>query len=184
MLHDSARPIRVPLDDGVHLLEIVVKMSKDLRALRTEDLELNAKGYDLDRASAKLGQRPGAADNTNPMTGRLRVLWTKVCKPIVDKLLEIGVKEKSRVWWCPTGKLVELPLHAAGPYAGEEKNLPDIFISSYTPTLSSLIRARRGLSTGSRSKQSKILAIGQTKGLPKVRPSHMSTAVCASELSS
>jgi len=33
-------------------------------------------------------------------------------------------------------------LHAAGPYKSGQKNLPELYISSYTPTLSSLIRAR------------------------------------------
>jgi CHAT domain-containing protein len=39
----------------------------------------------------------------------------------------------SRVWWCPTGPLMTLPLHAA---------MLEHAVSSYTPTLRVLIRAR------------------------------------------
>jgi CHAT domain-containing protein len=50
--------------------------------------------------------------------------------------------ELVRVWWCTTGFLTFLPIHAAGIYG--EKSFPgsklmDVVVSSYTPTLSSLI---------------------------------------------
>ena len=35
-----------------------------------------------------------------------------------------------------------LPLHAAAPYRKDQQNLADLYISSYMPTLSALIRAR------------------------------------------
>ena len=49
-----------------------------------------------------------------------------------------------RVWWCPTGPLSTLPLHAAGIYAPDTKmgaveNASDYMVSSYTPTLNSLL---------------------------------------------
>jgi CHAT domain-containing protein len=50
--------------------------------------------------------------------------------------------ELIRVWWCTTGFLTFLPIHAAGIY-GEKafpgSKLSDFVVSSYTPTLSSLI---------------------------------------------
>ena len=50
--------------------------------------------------------------------------------------------ETVRVWWCTTGFLTFLPIHAAGIY-GEKaftgSKLSDFVVSSYTPTLSSLI---------------------------------------------
>ncbi|KDR67678.1 hypothetical protein GALMADRAFT_105637 [Galerina marginata CBS 339.88] len=72
----------------------------------------------------------------------LRKIWNDVVLPVVNCLTKLGVQERSRIWWCPTSELCALPLHAAGPYRPNEKNLPDIYISSYTPTLSALIRAR------------------------------------------
>jgi hypothetical protein len=41
--------------------------------------------------------------------------------------------------------LCGLPIHAAGPYARGKKNLPDLYISSYTSTLSASIKGRSGV---------------------------------------
>ncbi|KAJ7024631.1 CHAT domain-containing protein, partial [Mycena alexandri] len=42
----------------------------------------------------------------------------------------------TRIWWCPTGSLAVLPIHAAGIYEGDNpESLSDYTISSYTPTL-------------------------------------------------
>jgi CHAT domain-containing protein len=60
------------------------------------------------------------------------------------------VQKKShrpRLWWCPTGDLAELPLHAAGIYDGPKSNqdcTAEYVVSSYTPTLSALRTARQG----------------------------------------
>lgn len=48
---------------------------------------------------------------------------------------------RSRIWWCPTGPLAFLPLHAAGIYGSAY--LPglcvsDFVVSSYTPTVHSI----------------------------------------------
>lgn len=72
----------------------------------------------------------------------LTELWDLVVSPVVDRLLPHTIKG-SRIWWCPTGKFATLPLHAAGMYQGMEPNLPQLYVSSYTPTLSSLIKSRR-----------------------------------------
>lgn len=48
----------------------------------------------------------------------------------------------SRIWWCPTGPLAFLPIHAAGLYGATiapGSTLSEFVISSYTPTLSALI---------------------------------------------
>ena len=71
----------------------------------------------------------------------LQELWDSVISPIAEFLL-LQVHCQSRIWWCPTAEFSLLPLHAAGPYRKGRKNLADMFISSYTPTLSALIRAR------------------------------------------
>jgi tetratricopeptide (TPR) repeat protein len=100
------------------------------------------------------------------MIAILRELWNIVVLPVKEQLRLLGVAEKSRIWWCPTSYLCALPLHASGSYKKGEKSLPDLFISSYTPTLSSLIRARSGLrSTGTIPD---LLLISQPETLPKV----------------
>jgi CHAT domain-containing protein len=48
-----------------------------------------------------------------------------------------------RIWWCATGPLAFLPIHAAGIYSPDaiESQIGDYVISSYTPTLSALLEA-------------------------------------------
>lgn len=75
----------------------------------------------------------------------LQHLWNFVVQPVVNQLAQLQVLEKSHIWWCPTSYFSALPLHAAGPYKKGLKNLPDLYISSYTPTLGSLIKARANI---------------------------------------
>ncbi|KAG1747644.1 TPR-like protein [Suillus lakei] len=75
----------------------------------------------------------------------LRKLWLRVVGPIVQALSEL-VHRGSRIWWCPTAEFTQLPLHAAGPYEKKNRNLSHFYISSYTPTLAALIRARQQFS--------------------------------------
>ncbi|GJE92053.1 CHAT domain-containing protein [Phanerochaete sordida] len=77
----------------------------------------------------------------------LKDLGDLLVSPVLEKLHELGIEEGSRIWWCPTSVVSALPLHAAGPLAvqGSKKSkvyLPDLYVSSYTPTLSALIDAR------------------------------------------
>ena len=46
-----------------------------------------------------------------------------------------------RIWWCATGSLAFLPIHAAGIYgdATPGSSISDYVVSSYTPTLNALI---------------------------------------------
>ncbi|KIJ64560.1 hypothetical protein HYDPIDRAFT_28497 [Hydnomerulius pinastri MD-312] len=75
------------------------------------------------------------------LAGVLRHLWDNIVCDVV-RVLEQQVPKNSRIWWCPTGVFTSLPLHAAGPYRANQPSLSDIYVSSYTPTLSALIRSR------------------------------------------
>jgi CHAT domain-containing protein len=56
---------------------------------------------------------------------------------------EASGRDRPRVHWCPVGALAFLPIHAAGVYSqGRLECCSDYVISSYTPTLSALRRAR------------------------------------------
>ncbi|KAG0702008.1 TPR-like protein [Suillus ampliporus] len=81
---------------------------------------------------------------SNKMVGVLRKLWDGVVGPIVQAL-RVGkfTPRGSRIWWCPTAEFTLLPLHAAGPYTPNSHSFSHFYISSYTPTLAALIRARR-----------------------------------------
>ncbi|KAH8105057.1 TPR-like protein [Phellopilus nigrolimitatus] len=76
----------------------------------------------------------------------LESLWNRVVSRVVEKLGELGIEKQTRIWWCPTSLLSALPFHAAGPIRVEnDRNqyLSDDYISSYTPTLTALINARK-----------------------------------------
>jgi len=99
----------------------------------------------------------------------LRDLWNNIVSPVHDCLTKLAVPQKSRIWWCPTSELCALPLHAAGPYQPKQKNLPDIYTSSYIPTLSALITARSNMVVG-QSIAPNLLLIGQPgEGLENVQ---------------
>ncbi|KAG1824135.1 TPR-like protein [Suillus variegatus] len=109
-----------------------------------------------------LAEQFGSSDNIQlKLVGMLRKLWNDVVGPVVQALRELNARPGSRIWWCPTADFTLLPLHAAGPYEPKKKNLSDIYISSYTPTLTTLIRARQQ-PEGSRDASSQhFVAIGQ-----------------------
>ncbi len=76
----------------------------------------------------------------------LEELYELVGRPVIKKLHELQVPEQSRVWWCPTSVFCSLPLHAMGPIPtddGPEQYFLDLYIPSYTPTLSALIGSYR-----------------------------------------
>src|SRR5690606_27190745 len=55
-------------------------------------------------------------------------LWDTVAKPVLDAL----PSDTARLWWCPTGLLTFLPLHAAGHHSsGSRRTLLDRVICSY-----------------------------------------------------
>jgi CHAT domain-containing protein len=105
--------------------------------------------------------RAKRADMTRELAFFLRKLWDQIVSPIVD-CLQATLPSQSRIWWCPTGEFSVLPLHAAGPYRKGQQNLPHIYISSYTPTLTALVRARRDDPSNSANEEKRFIAIGQT----------------------
>ncbi|EIN13066.1 hypothetical protein PUNSTDRAFT_61638, partial [Punctularia strigosozonata HHB-11173 SS5] len=74
----------------------------------------------------------------------LHKLWIGVAKPVIE-LLGFSVRRaRPRIWWCPAGRLSFLPIHAAGDYTRNDgMTCSSYVVSSYTPTLSSLLQARK-----------------------------------------
>ena len=78
----------------------------------------------------------------------LKGLYELVGEPVIKRLRVLGVPEQSRIWWCPTSVFCSLPLHAMGPIpssnaSGHERYFSDLYIPSYTPSLSALIESRQ-----------------------------------------
>ncbi|KIK32461.1 hypothetical protein CY34DRAFT_101467, partial [Suillus luteus UH-Slu-Lm8-n1] len=101
----------------------------------------------------------GCSDHQNKLVGILRKLWHDIVDPVVQTLRMLNVRPGSRIWWCPTAEFTLLPLHAAGPYERNRDNLSQIYISSYTPTLATLVHARRSVSQYASTQY--FVAIGQ-----------------------
>jgi hypothetical protein len=77
-----------------------------------------------------------AGDDPTAVAGVLEWLGDAVAGPVLDRLGFTGEPPLPRLWWCPTGLLSILPLHAAG-------SVPDRVVSSVTPSLRALANARR-----------------------------------------
>lgn len=127
---------------------------------------------DVARLGGVLGPDPGKADEYRTIE-MLRELWRSIVRPVADHL--VGPPHflpiPCRIWWCPVGEASKLPLHAAGPFEVNKSNLYDMFASSYTPTLSALIHARRPKSQD--TPQPKLLVVAQAntpnmKSIPHV----------------
>ncbi|EIN03314.1 hypothetical protein PUNSTDRAFT_139667 [Punctularia strigosozonata HHB-11173 SS5] len=75
----------------------------------------------------------------------LRQLWIEVVRPVMNVLgLEPAEgRNRPRIWWCPTGNFAHLPIHAAG---AEGEWCSDYVVSSYIPTIGSLLAARNAYS--------------------------------------
>ena len=76
----------------------------------------------------------------------LRSLHEIVGRPVIKELRRLKIPDQSRIWWCPTSVFCSLPLHAMGPIPSDDgvpRYFSDLYIPSYTPTLSALIESRK-----------------------------------------
>ena len=104
----------------------------------------------------RLAHQPLAFGRNEKLRVVLGWLWEHITEPILRRLghdttyLADAPKQLPRMWWMPAGPLVLLPLHAAGLYPSAEDatagarpwGVMDLVVSSYTPTLRALQRAR------------------------------------------
>ena len=100
-------------------------------------------------------------------------LYELVGKPVIDRHRQLQVPEHSRIRWCPISVFCSLPLHAMGPISsddGEPRYFLDLYICSYSPTLSALIQSRRRDSNLRSLDRPSILLVAQPNpSLPTVR---------------
>jgi tetratricopeptide (TPR) repeat protein len=120
--------------------------------------------------------RPGASAGPSQQTvmATLEWLWDTVAAPVLDSS-EMAAWRDRRVWWCPTGPLALLPVHAAGYHDPEDGREHDAVmarvVSSYMPTLRGLIRARRPSAAAAAERRLLVLALrDQPPYAPVLRP--------------
>ncbi|KAI0027902.1 CHAT domain-containing protein, partial [Vararia minispora EC-137] len=113
------------------------------------------------------------------------VLWLCVVQPILErienKLADSTIANIPHITWCPTGPLAFLPIHAAGIYGcrgmpDHGMKLSDIIVSSYTPTLSALLRPPHMFADGWPSMKALIVSQPTTPGMAKL-PGVLSEAI-------
>jgi hypothetical protein len=173
--------------DGVEVVElpeltlesVVERTNEYLRTLRRSDqaaweVYLARRRFDDgDRGPGQIRQYTLAkkklveADQARDRTLRdvLRWLWDEIADRALAALgfTDTPGPEKAwpRLWWCPTGPLTLLPLHAAG-YHGEDGSgaaVLDRVVSSYTPTLRALLEARRPMVAAPEEERMLIVAL-------------------------
>jgi hypothetical protein len=112
--------------------------------------------------------RAAAADR---MARTLGWLWDTVAGPVLDAL---GITEPPRdgepwprLWWCPSGVLSFLPLHAAGHHGTALDDVPltvlDRVVCSVTPTLRALAHSRRAAGSPPRRRADRAVVVAMPK---------------------
>ncbi|KAF8268585.1 CHAT domain-containing protein [Lactarius quietus] len=125
--------IVVIFSDSFHFISTPKNFYSRSNKLRDELVEARKRGLDSN-------------EYQDALSSVLKGLYELVGAPVIERLRLAGVPEQSRIWWCPTSVFCSLPLHAMGPIPsgdGREQYFSDLYIPSYTPSLSALIESRR-----------------------------------------
>jgi CHAT domain/Tetratricopeptide repeat len=111
--------------------------------------------YDRVTAFLTALEKAGSPAAEQRLGDTLGWLWETLAAPVLERLGISGAppdgKPTRRLWWCVSGLLSFLPVHAAGHHHTRFDAAPttviDQVISSYTPTIRALIHARRSPAT-------------------------------------
>ncbi|WP_329337404.1 CHAT domain-containing protein [Streptomyces sp. NBC_00663] len=159
--------------------DALIVTAHDLHAVPLPDLDLagddglTGRAVALLDALALVGRSPADAWRAQRLLLRtLAWLWDTVAAPVLPALEQLA-PDATRVWWCPTGLLSLLPLHAAGHYppdptTPDARALPDRYVCSYTTTLRALAATRN--QQHDQGAAARMLAVDQsdTPGLPRL----------------
>jgi CHAT domain-containing protein len=130
--------------DGVHQVPLPW-LEHELASARANALLTAQREVEQGRIRADMAQ----AALRQTLRTTLRWLWDTVAEPVLAVLADLVGTDRPRVWWCPTGPLTMLPLHAAGRWGGAPTDrrrltVPANCVPSYTASLGALMRARSG----------------------------------------
>ena len=111
-------------------------------------------------------QRRSAAGSLRDVNGWL---WDLIARPVLAGLgLPRPDGEVPRLWWCPTGSLALLPLHAAHRFDEEQKadvGVADWVVSSYAASARTLLALRDRERTGGTGAAQLVVALDRTPGI-------------------
>ena len=105
-----------------------------MNGLRSALRQYSIKARNTDRT----GRLAPEFTSDNQFTTVISWLWKFVVEPVFLELQKNNI-HAGRIWWCTSGPLTYLPIHAAAPVESP-------YIQSYTTTLSGLIQARKQIS--------------------------------------
>ncbi|KAH9970431.1 CHAT domain-containing protein [Lactifluus volemus] len=154
----------------------------DLLVLFRDSLSLITTTHDFYRLAIELGDRLVNARKHRRLESKeygralrsvLQSLYELVGKPVIEELRKMKIPEQSRVWWCPTSVFCHLPLHAMGPIPSDDgvtRYFSDIYIPSYTPSLSALIASHKPQAEGQTFQKPSILLVAQPESLKHAIP--------------
>ncbi len=156
IVHRDRDVEHVPLPDLSHV-EVVRQADGYLRALKMLE---NSAGF-------------AAASAKQTLHATLEWLWDTVADPVLTRLGYVGQDEPlPRLWWCPTGSLTLLPLHAAGYHDPADiptgRTVLDRAVSSYTPTLRALTRANTGGTVPPADRRVLVVSMPETPPVPGI----------------
>ena len=164
----------IPKDFPVQVPSHIILLLKDsLPFIISTPSNFTHRANELENDLLRVRKEKGldSEDYGRTLASVLADLYELVGKPVIEGLRKFKVPEKSRVWWCPTGAFCSLPLHAMGPIPsddGKQLYFSDLYIPSYTPSLSALIESRKrgSLSDASDNLKPSILLVAQPETLP------------------
>ena len=137
------------------------------------DLHDRAKALKVRLFSSRNRHGLDSADYELTLASVLAELYTLIGKPVINRLRQLKIPAQSRVWWCPTAAFCSLPLHAMGPIPSDDGGqlyFMDLYITSYTTSLSALIESRKHCARDEKFDLPPMLLVAlPDKGLPGVQ---------------
>ncbi|GHE92777.1 hypothetical protein GCM10014715_56550 [Streptomyces spiralis] len=172
----------VPLP-GLSAAEVVDRTARHLTGLHRTDIAARRVHHTQQRVrvrkvsatyqahhAAKIEMVKAQAELDGTLVPQLAWLWDTVAEPVLramDASTTADAEARHRIWWCPTGLLSFLPLHAAGHHDGSGRTVLDRTVSSYVPTLRALARATRSPEPESaETDKLLVVAVQEADGMP------------------
>jgi hypothetical protein len=128
--------------------------------------------------------RPYDPGSHEVILDELEWLWENLAEPVLDIAAPAQTDGSTpRLWWCPTGPLSFLPLHAAGRHrSNPSQTVLGRVISSYTPTIRALRHARARSAAPDAKPDLLAVAVSRTPHSPHGLPSALREANLVAEM--
>ncbi|KAF9530112.1 CHAT domain-containing protein [Crepidotus variabilis] len=160
LLHHADEPLHIVLNSFDYKKAELLRNQLGLH-LTSEKLRMR------DDRAGRIARRP-----IHSLGHILRDLWNSVVWPILQGLGYSSLPaHRNRIWWCATGPLSFLPIHAAGIYDPDSKTqapgkcLFDYAVSSYIPTVTTLLEKLKN-ADNLKYRNTKVLLLSQPDALP------------------